>query len=55
MLATLFDFPFAEREKLTLWSDNFTSGSPRHDVEHRKARQKIMLEFRLLSGPLASA
>ena len=44
MLATLFDFPFAEREKLTLWSDNFTSGSPRHDVEHRKARQKIMLE-----------
>ena len=44
MLATLFDFPFAEREKLTLWSDNFTSGSPRHDVEHRKASQKIMLE-----------
>ena len=44
MLATLFDFPFAEREKLTLWSDNFTSGSPRHDVERRKARQKIMLE-----------
>ena len=44
ILATLFDFPFAEREKLTLWSDNFTSGSPRHDVEHRKARQKIMLE-----------
>ena len=44
MLATLFDFPFAERHKLTLWSDNFTSGSPRHDVEGRKAREKIMLE-----------
>ena len=44
MLATLFDFPFAEREKLTLWSDNFTSGSPRHDVEGRKAREQVMLE-----------
>ena len=44
MLATLFDFPFEERHKLTLWSDNFTSGSPRHDVEGRKARQQIMLE-----------
>ena len=44
MLATLFDFPFAERHKLTLWSDNFTSGSPRHDVEGRKAREQIMLE-----------
>ena len=44
MLATLFDFPFAERKKLTLWSDNFTSGSPRHDVEGRKAREQVMLE-----------
>ena len=44
MLATLFDFPFEERHKLTLWSDNFTSGSPRHDVEGRTTRQQIMLE-----------
>jgi len=44
MLATLFDFPFEERHKLTLWSDNFTSGSPRQDVEGRKAREQIMLE-----------
>ena len=27
MLATIFDFPFAERRKLTYWSDMATSGN----------------------------
>ena len=44
MLATLFDFPFEERSKLTLWSDAFTAGVPRRDVEARKAREDTMLE-----------
>ena len=44
MLATLFDFPFEERSKLTLWSDAFTAGVPRHDLAARKAREDTMLE-----------
>ena len=44
MLATLFDFPFEERAKLTLWSDAFTAGVPRHDLEARAARENTMLE-----------
>ena len=41
MLATIFDFPFAERRKLTYWSDMATSGelagglTPKRIVERR--------------------
>ena len=44
MLATLFDFPWEDRRKLTYWSDTATSGpaSPGWvDEEHRKA---VLLE-----------
>lgn len=44
MLATLFDFPFEERAKLTLWSDAFTAGVPRRDLEAQAARENTMLE-----------
>lgn len=44
MLATLFDFPFDERSKLTQWSDAFTVGVPRHDLQAGKAREDTMLE-----------
>ena len=44
MLATLFGFPFDERDKLTAWSDNFTSGLRRGDVEGAKARAAMMRE-----------
>ena len=44
MLATLFGFPFDERDKLTVWSDNFTSGVRRGDVEGAKARTAMMRE-----------
>ena len=44
MLATLFDFPFEERSKLTTWSDAFTAGVPKRDLEARAARENTMLE-----------
>ncbi len=44
MLATLFGFPFEERHKLTAWSDNFTNGVRRDDIEGLKARKQMMIE-----------
>lgn len=44
MLATLFGFPFAERYKLTAWSDNFTNGVRKGDIEGAKARETMMRE-----------
>ena len=44
MLATLFGFPFAERYKLTAWSDNFTNGVRKGDIEGAKAREAMMRE-----------
>ena len=41
MLATLFDFPFEDRRKLTLWSDVATAGP---DAMDYKERQKILTE-----------
>ena len=41
MLATIFDFPFAERRKLTYWSDMATSGElaggPTPEADRRAA------------------
>ncbi|MEM9623657.1 MAG: cytochrome P450 [Pseudomonadota bacterium] len=44
MLATLFDFPFEERAKLTAWSDNFTNGAPRHDKEAQAASRQMAMD-----------
>ncbi len=44
MLATLFDFPFAERRKLTRWSDVATGGVASGIVEDHDQRIKELLE-----------
>ncbi len=43
MLATLFDFPFEERRKLTRWSDVATAG-PGGIIESEEQRRKELLE-----------
>ncbi len=45
MLATLFDFPFEERRKLTHWSDVATSGPELMDIEERRAELLQCLEY----------
>jgi len=50
MLATLFDFPFEERGKLTYWSDVAIANvnapdAPVHSEEERFAELKIMAEY----------
>jgi cytochrome P450 len=46
MLATLFDFPFGERRKLTRWSDVFTALSKSGVVKSQEQRRKEMDECR---------
>ncbi len=45
MLATLFDFPFEERRKLTHWSDVATSGPELLTLEERRAELLSCLEY----------
>ena len=50
MLATLFDFPFEERHKLTYWSDVAIANvnapdAPVHSEEERFAELKVMAEY----------
>ena len=45
MLATLFDFPFEERRKLTYWSDlaiPLPSKRPGEDMQWEEARAELM-------------
>ena len=44
MLATLFDFPFEERRKLTYWSDMATSSETAGGPTPEPVRQKALLE-----------
>jgi cytochrome P450 len=44
MLATLFDFPFEERRKLTRWSDVATAGPETGVVESEEQRRAELLE-----------
>ena len=44
MLATLFDFPFEDRRKLTRWSDVATGGPETGVVESDEQRQEELLE-----------
>ena len=44
MLATLFDFPFEERRKLTRWSDVATANPESGIVESEEARREELLE-----------
>ncbi|MCY3731961.1 MAG: cytochrome P450 [Rhodospirillaceae bacterium] len=44
MLATLFDFPFEERRKLTRWSDVATAGPETGIVESYEQRQQELYE-----------
>ncbi len=44
MLATLFDFPFEDRKKLTYWSDMATSGELAGGPTPEPARRAAMLE-----------
>ncbi len=44
MLATLFDFPFEERRKLTRWSDIATAGPETGIVENEEQRRNELLE-----------
>ncbi|MEQ8860303.1 MAG: cytochrome P450 [Pseudomonadales bacterium] len=44
MLATLFDFPFEERYRLTRWSDVATSGPESGIVESMEQRREELLE-----------
>ena len=44
MLATLFDFPFEDRAKLTRWSDVATGGPETGIVETEEQRQEELLE-----------
>jgi len=46
MLATLFDFPWEERRKLTRWSDVFTALSKSGVVESEEQRSREMNECR---------
>ena len=43
MLATLFDFPFEDRRKLTRWSDIVTAGQEEGIVESREEGRQEML------------
>ena len=42
MLATLFDFPFEQRRKLTLWSDIFTGGEGAAHLSEEERGAEIM-------------
>ncbi|MDH3643945.1 MAG: cytochrome P450, partial [Gammaproteobacteria bacterium] len=44
MLATLFDFPFEERRKLTRWSDVATGGPEQGIVESKEQRREELQE-----------
>ena len=44
MLATLFDFPFEERYRLTRWSDVTTAEADSPLVENQEARQRELFE-----------
>jgi cytochrome P450 len=44
MLATLFDFPFADRRKLTRWSDVATADAASGIVESEESRRAELLE-----------
>jgi len=44
MLATLFDFPFAERSKLTYWSDIATAIPGMGLIDNDEQRKQILLE-----------
>jgi cytochrome P450 len=44
MLATLFDFPFADRHKLTYWSDMATSGAAGGGPTPESARKAALME-----------
>ena len=44
MLATLFDFPFEDRRKLTRWSDVATGGPETGVVETEEQRQEELME-----------
>ena len=44
MLATLFDFPFEDRSKLTHWSDVATAGVGQGLINSEEERQTILLE-----------
>ena len=44
MLATLFDFPFEERRKLTRWSDVATASEDSGIIESEEARRAELLE-----------
>jgi len=44
MLATLFDFPFEERRKLTRWSDVATADENSGIIESRAARREELME-----------
>jgi len=44
MLATLFDFPFEERRRLTRWSDVATGGPAQGVVETREQRERELRE-----------
>jgi len=53
MLATLFDFPYEERRKLSYWSDMATAsplqvGSDAHEEERRAALMECLEEFTAL-------
>jgi len=45
MLATLFDFPFEERRKLTHWSDMATAGPEVVSMDERRAELLSCLEY----------
>lgn len=45
MLATLFDFPFEERRKLTFWSDMATAGPELVSTEERRKHLLECLEY----------
>jgi len=44
MLATLFDFPFEDRRKLTRWSDVATAGPETGIVESEEQRRAELME-----------
>jgi cytochrome P450 len=44
MLATIFDFPFEERRKLTYWSDMATSGELAGGPTPEPVRRKALIE-----------
>ena len=44
MLATLFDFPFEDRHKLTWWSDVATANDDSGIVDNEEERQAILME-----------